>query len=140
MWNLDGDSTLLHALSLYNPFGIIASLMSPLSVGGRVVLLERFDTMKVWSHLLGIQINGEYVPRTNIYAGVPTHFENLLKRYKEVFTVSWKLRYFLIYFFTCITYNIVNNLGSPTVLITGKHRIIDRIIILTSNRWFSFVT
>ena len=88
MWNLDTDSTLLHALSLYNPFGIIASLMSPLSVGGRVVLLERFDTMKVWSHLLGIQINGEYVPRTNIYAGVPTHFENLLKRYKEVFTVS----------------------------------------------------
>lgn len=86
MWNLDTDSTLLHALSLYNPFGIIASLMSPLSVGGRVVLLERFDTMKVWSHLLGIQINGEYVPRTNIYAGVPTHFENLLKRYKEVFT------------------------------------------------------
>ena len=88
MWNLDENSTLLHALSLYNPFGIIASLMSPLSVGGRVVLLERFDTMKVWSHLLGIQINGEYVPRTNIYAGVPTHFENLLKRYKEVFTVS----------------------------------------------------
>ena len=92
MWNLDENSTLLHALSLYNPFGIIASLMSPLSVGGRVVLLERFDTMKVWSHLLGIQINGEYVPRTNIYAGVPTHFENLLKRYKEVFTVSIKVQ------------------------------------------------
>lgn len=85
MWNLNDDSTLLHALSLYNPFGIIASLMSPLSVGGRVVLLEKFDTMKVWSHLLGIQINGEYVPRTNIYAGVPTHFENLLKRSKEIF-------------------------------------------------------
>ena len=95
MWNLDTDSTLLHALSLYNPFGIIASLMSPLSVGGRVVLLERFDTMKVWSHLLGIQINGEYVPRTNIYAGVPTHFENLLKRYKEVFTVSIKVQLIL---------------------------------------------
>ena len=88
MWNLDENSTLLHALSLYNPFGIIASLMSPLSVGGRVVLLPQFDTMKVWSHLLGIQVNGEYVPRTNIYAGVPNHFENLMKRYKEVFTVS----------------------------------------------------
>jgi len=86
MWNLDENSTLLHALSLYNPYGIIASLMSPLSVGGRVVLLPQFDTMKVWSHLLGIQINGEYVPRTNIYAGVPTHYDNLMKRYKEVFT------------------------------------------------------
>jgi len=86
MWNLDENSTLLHALSLYNPFGIIATLMSPLSVGGRVVLLPQFDTMKVWSHLLGIQVNGEYVPRTNIYAGVPNHFENLMKRYKEVFT------------------------------------------------------
>ena len=88
MWNLDENSTLLHALSLYNPYGIIASLMSPLSVGGRVVILPQFDTMKVWSHLLGIQINGEYVPRTNIYAGVPTHYDNLMKRYKEVFTVS----------------------------------------------------
>merc|ERR1712020_88288 len=47
MWNLDENSTLLHALSLYNPYGIIASLMSPLSVGGRVVILPQFDTQSL---------------------------------------------------------------------------------------------
>lgn len=86
VWNLDQNASLLHSLSLYNPFGIISSLLTPLSVGGRVVLLPQFDTLKVWSHLLGIQINGEYVPRTNIYAGVPTHYEHLMRRYTEVFT------------------------------------------------------
>ncbi len=87
VWNLDEHSSLLHAISLYNPYGIIASLMGPLSVGGRVVLLPQFDTLKVWSYLLGIQINGEYVPRTNLFAGVPDHYDALMKRYTEVFTV-----------------------------------------------------
>jgi len=82
VWNLDENSSMLHALSLYNPFGIVASLMSPLSVGGRVVLLPQFDTKKVWSHLLGI---GEAVPRTNVYAGEAIHYESLIKQYQEVF-------------------------------------------------------
>jgi len=86
VWNLDEHSSLLHAISLYNPYGIIASLMGPLSVGGRVVLLPQFETLKVWSYLLGIQINGEYVPRTNLFAGVPDHYDALMKRYTEVFT------------------------------------------------------
>ena len=47
VWSLDNNSSLLHALSLYNPFGVIASLMSPLSVGGKVVILPQFDTCKV---------------------------------------------------------------------------------------------
>ena len=46
-WDLDETSSLLHSMSLYNPFGIVDSLMSPLSAGGRVVLLPQFDTTKV---------------------------------------------------------------------------------------------
>ena len=46
-WDLDETSSLLHSMSLYNPFGIVDSLMSPLSAGGRVVLLSQFDTSKV---------------------------------------------------------------------------------------------
>ena len=46
-WELDESSSLLHSMSLYNPFGIVDSLMSPLSAGGRVVLLPQFDTTKV---------------------------------------------------------------------------------------------
>ena len=48
-WDLDESSSLLHSMSLYNPFGIVDSLMSPLSAGGRVVLLPQFDTTKVSS-------------------------------------------------------------------------------------------
>lgn len=83
-WDLDETSSLLHSMSLYNPFGIVDSLMSPLSAGGRVVLLSQFDTTKVWSHLLGLQCNGTYLPRTDVYAGVPTHYESLIKKYQEV--------------------------------------------------------
>ena len=107
-WELDESSSLLHSMSLYNPFGIVDSLMSPLSAGGRVVLLSQFDTTKVsflfdqlwtpkyffffskvWSHLLGLQCNGTYLPRTDVYAGVPTHYESLIKKYQEVLKVSF---------------------------------------------------
>lgn len=82
-WDLDETSSLLHSMSLYNPFGIVDSLMSPLSAGGRVVLLPQFDSCKVWSHLLGIQCNGTYLPRTDVYAAVPSHYESLMKKYQE---------------------------------------------------------
>ena len=46
-WNLDENTAMLHTLSLYHTFGIVATLMSPLSVGGSVVILPQFDTLKV---------------------------------------------------------------------------------------------
>lgn len=84
-WNLEQNASMLHALSLYNPYGVVASLMSPLSAGGRVVLLPQFDANKVWSHLLGI---GDQVPRIDAFAGVPIHYESLLNRYQEIFKSS----------------------------------------------------
>ena len=46
-WKLDENSTMLHSLSLYHTYGVVAALMSPLSVGGSVVMLPQFDTKKV---------------------------------------------------------------------------------------------
>ena len=46
-WNLDESTAMLHCLSLYHTFGVVATLMSPLSVGGSVVILPQFDTLKV---------------------------------------------------------------------------------------------
>lgn len=46
-WQLDGATSMLHSLSLYHTFGIVASLVCPLSVGGRVVLMSQFDSLKV---------------------------------------------------------------------------------------------
>ena len=50
---------------------------------------KSFFFSKVWSHLLGLQCNGTYLPRTDVYAGVPTHYESLIKKYQEVLKVSF---------------------------------------------------
>ena len=66
-WNLNENSSILHSLSLYNPYGIIDSLLGPLSAGGRVVLLPQFDTTKVSKKdalfFSGIAISQELVHR-----------------------------------------------------------------------------
>lgn len=87
-WNLNEDTAMLHSLSLYHTFGLVATLMSPLSVGGTVVMLPKFDTMKVWAYLLGLNVDGNYFTGSayiNAYAGVPGHYEILIKRYQELF-------------------------------------------------------
>jgi len=84
-WNLDENTAMLHTLSLYHTFGIVATLMSPLSVGGSVVILPQFDTLKVWAHLLGLNLGEKFAPRVNYFAGVPKHYELLIKRYEELF-------------------------------------------------------
>lgn len=84
-WDLNNTSSVLSALNLQQTYGIVASLIAPLSVGGSVVLLSQFDSIKVWAHLLGIQLNGDHVTRVNVYPAVPTHYEYLYKRYQELF-------------------------------------------------------
>ena len=46
-WNLDENTAMLHSLSMYHTFGLVATLMTPLSVGGSVTILPEFDTLKV---------------------------------------------------------------------------------------------
>lgn len=85
-WNLDESTAMLHCLSLYHTFGVVATLMSPLSVGGSVVILPQFDTLKVWAHLIGLKVKGKEVKKVNKFAGVPNHYEALINRYEELFT------------------------------------------------------
>lgn len=87
-WNLDENTAMLHSLSMYHTFGLVATLMTPLSVGGSVTILPEFDTLKVWAHLLGINGDNQIPPRINHYAAVPAHFEALIKRYEELFKDS----------------------------------------------------
>ena len=32
-------------------------MLAPIAAGGRVVMLKHFDTIQVWSHILGIVVN-----------------------------------------------------------------------------------
>ena len=47
MWDLDKKSSVLNALPTTQTYGIISSLLAPLSVGGRVVMMDKFDSVKV---------------------------------------------------------------------------------------------
>ena len=47
--------------------------------------------------MLGLQCNGTYLPRTDVYAGVLTHYESLIKKYQEVLKVSLLLFYLVIW-------------------------------------------
>ena len=51
------SSFLQHALSTREPFGLITAMLSPIAAGGRIVMLKQFDTIQVWSHILGIVVN-----------------------------------------------------------------------------------
>lgn len=97
-WHLDSNSSLLHCLPLNHPYGLITALSAPLSAGGKVVMMSRFDTVKVWSHLLGIAINAKSAPpaKINLFPTLPGHIFRLLDRYKTVFG-SKKAREFVKY-------------------------------------------
>jgi malonyl-CoA/methylmalonyl-CoA synthetase len=85
-WELTEKDSVLHTLPLNNIYGIINSIMAPLKVGGRVVMLPQFDTVKVWSHLLGIGVNtSQPVAKVNMFPSVPTHYIKLMERYQELF-------------------------------------------------------
>ena len=44
--------------------------------------------LQVWAHLIGLYVKGKEVKKVNKFAGVPNHYEALIKRYEEIFTVS----------------------------------------------------
>ena len=52
---------------------------------------------QVWAHLLGINGDNQIPPRINHYAAVPAHFEALIKRYEELFKVSFFFNFFFQY-------------------------------------------
>ena len=47
MWDLDEKSSVLNALPTNQTYGITSSLLAPLSVGGRVVMMDKFDPIRV---------------------------------------------------------------------------------------------
>jgi len=89
VWDLDQKSSVLNALPNNRTYGIISSLLAPLSVGGRVVMMDKFDSVQAWAYLLGVGYNGdkEKYPRTtvDILSSTPEQYCKLLQRYQEMF-------------------------------------------------------
>ena len=67
MWDLDEKSSVLNALPTNKTYGIINSLLAPLSVGGRVVMMDKFDPIKVsWSFNIRIYYNDRNIKRKGV--------------------------------------------------------------------------
>ncbi|CAG7817041.1 unnamed protein product [Allacma fusca] len=79
-WEITSKDTLLHTLPLHHTHGLIHALLSPMSVGGRVHMMQKFDGPRLWSELLSTEIN-----RPNVLMGVPTVYSKLVEEYDKTF-------------------------------------------------------
>jgi len=85
-WDWSSNDSVLHTLSLGNVYGLINSLQAPLSTGARITLMPTFDSVKVWSHLLGVGVNtGNSLAKINTFPGVPVMYSQLLAKADELF-------------------------------------------------------
>ncbi|KAG5674326.1 hypothetical protein PVAND_004302 [Polypedilum vanderplanki] len=85
-WNIQSTDTILHALPLHHTHGIINALLLPLSAGGKVIMLPKFESDNVWSHLLNI--NMPQKDRVTVFMGIPTIFNYLIQEYDKLFSKS----------------------------------------------------
>jgi len=85
-WDWTSNDSVLHTLSLGNVYGLINSLQAPLSTGARITLMPTFDSVKVWSHLLGVGVNsGTTLAKINAFPAVPIMYSQLLTKADELF-------------------------------------------------------
>ncbi|XP_040568424.1 malonate--CoA ligase ACSF3, mitochondrial [Lepeophtheirus salmonis] len=86
-WDLKREDCSLHAIPLQSHFGIIETLLAPISVGGKVVLLKSSNPTKVWSHLLGIGLdsNKSIHHKTNVFPSLPHIYNQLIESHKDLF-------------------------------------------------------
>lgn len=88
-WDLDQKSSVLNAQPTNQTYGIVSSLLAPLSVGARVVMMDKFDPIRAWAYLLGVAYNGEKdkYPRTtvDVLPSSPEHYTELYHKYHELF-------------------------------------------------------
>lgn len=83
-WNVQASDTVLHALPLHHVHGLINAMLLPMSVGGKVIMLPKFETESVWSHLLNINLPQK--DRVSIMMGVPTIYSYLIQDYDKLFS------------------------------------------------------
>lgn len=83
-WKIQPTDTILHSLPLHHVHGLINAMLLPMNAGGKVIMLPKFDTEKVWSHLLNI--NMPQKDRVTLFMGVPTIYNYLIQEYDKLFS------------------------------------------------------
>lgn len=88
-WQMSAKDSLLHVLPLHHVHGCVNALMCPLSVGGKLIMHDHFDSHNVWSTLLGI--NTPAKDRVNMFMGVPTIYNFLIDEYDKIFAKNSRM-------------------------------------------------
>ena len=91
-WNLNNKSSVLNSLQVNKSYGLVNSLMAPMSAGGKVIIMSKFDPLKTWSLILGVGYNGskDKFPRDSVdtVALNPAQYERLIQKYEDFSKVS----------------------------------------------------
>lgn len=82
-WKVSASDTILHTLPLHHVHGLINALLVPLSVGGKVNMLPRFETADAWNYLLNVNLPQK--ERITLFMGVPTIYNYLIQEYDKLF-------------------------------------------------------
>lgn len=82
-WNITKSDTLLHSLPLHHVHGLINAMLTSFTSGGKVIMLPKFETERVWTYLLNI--NMPQKDRVTLYMGVPTIYNYLIQEYDKLF-------------------------------------------------------
>lgn len=89
-WQWTNADTLLHCLPLHHVHGIVNALLCPLYIGAKCIMLPRFDSTTVWSHLLGINTRASE-GKISVFMAVPTIYMKLIQEYERVFAGDTKM-------------------------------------------------
>jgi malonyl-CoA/methylmalonyl-CoA synthetase len=82
-WEITAKDTMLHVLPLHHTHGLIHALISPMAVGARCHMLQKFDGAKAWAELLSTN-----EMRPNVLMGVPTVYIKLIEEFDKSFSKS----------------------------------------------------
>ncbi|KAK6618703.1 hypothetical protein RUM43_013094 [Polyplax serrata] len=82
-WGWTSKDVVLHTLPLHHVHGIINALVTPLSIGAKILMLPEFNCNEVWTHLL--LIKKQPGDKITIFMGVPTMYAKLIDEFDNLF-------------------------------------------------------
>ncbi|XP_018579732.1 acyl-CoA synthetase family member 3, mitochondrial [Anoplophora glabripennis] len=81
-WKWSSEDVILHTLPLHHVHGTVNALFCPLQIGARTIMLPKFSTEEVWSHLLGTNETLSNVD-VSVFMAVPTIYSKLIDYYEK---------------------------------------------------------
>lgn len=79
-WKISEKDRVLHALPLHHVHGVVNALMSPLTEGGTVEMLQKFSVGKIWDTIMRKD------DPVSVFMGVPTMYNFLVKSFDSLET------------------------------------------------------